>query len=356
MSQSPKNSPEVAEEVTPDKRPQRRRLSRKNWTIISSTAAVILIIAATLVAVQVNASANTANTAQPAAVKQVTVPPFKYYDPTLPPVLQGDTVNVQLEVQENLITIASGVAYHAWTYNGTAPGPVIHLRQGQTVHFTLVNHGTMPHAIDFHAAETPWNVNYQAIPANSSFSFDWQANHAGVFLYHCGASPVIAHMSHGMYGIVVVDPAAGYAQPADVQYAIVQSEFYISRTADGSYVNDDTKALNGGTPDYVTFNGYSNQYVQHPLLAKVGQRIRIFIGNPGINHFSAIHIIGAIIKDVYVDGNPTSHTTDAQTIMIPPGGATMIDLVIPQAGEYPFITHNMSDMSKGALALIKVTE
>lgn len=356
-AQSSTNGQKVAEKAVVGSRLWYSRFSRKTWKVVGSVAAVVVIIAATFATIQVKANIDaSANATQNAVVKQVAVPPYQYYNPVLPPVLEGDTVNVQLEVQEDLITIAPGVAYHAWTYNGTAPGPVIHLRQGQTVHFTLVNHGTMPHAIDFHAAETPWNVNYQAIPANSSLSFDWKANYPGVFLYHCGATPVIAHMSHGMYGMVVVDPAtAGYAHPADVQYTIVQSEFYTMRTDDGSYVNDDSKALNGGTPDFVTFNGYSNQYVQHPLVAKVGQRIRIFIGNPGINHFSAIHIIGAIIKDVYVDGNPSDHFTNAQTITIPPGGATMIDMVIPQAGEYPFITHNMSDMSKGALALIKVT-
>lgn len=355
MSRIIKDNRPAAEEPTTGSQPKRRRPTKKVWIIAGSVVAVLLIIG-TVITGLINTNVNAAaSTAQATPVKQVAVPPYKYYDPTLPPVPEGDTVNVQLEVKEQLISIAPDVAYHAWTYNGTAPGPVIHLRQGQTVHFTLINHGTMPHAIDFHAAETPWSVNYQSIPANSTFSFDWKANYAGVFLYHCGATPVMAHMSHGMYGIVVVDPAAGYAQPADVQYAIVQSEFYTQRTDDGSYVNDDAKTMNGN-PDYVTFNGYSNQYVQHPLLAKVGQRIRIFIGNPGVNHFSAIHIIGAIIKDVYVDGNPTSHTTYAQTINIPPGGASVIDLVIPQAGEYPLITHNMSDMSRGALALIKVTD
>jgi nitrite reductase (NO-forming) len=357
MGQSSIDKQKTAEEAARSRQLPHRYLSRKTWKMLGLVAAVIVILTAAFAAIQVKAGIDaSANTAQGATVKQVVVPPYKYYNPVLPPVPQGDIVNVQLEVQENLITIAPGVAYHAWTYDGTVPGPVIHLRQGQTIHFTLINHGTMPHAIDFHAAETPWNVNYQAIPANSSFSFNWKANYPGVFLYHCGAAPVIAHMSHGMYGMVVVDPASqGYAQPADVQYAILQSEFYIMRTADGSYVNDDNKALNAGTPDYVTFNGYSNQYEQHPLVAKVGQRIRIFIGNAGVNHFSAIHVIGAIIKDVYVDGNPGHHFTDAQTIIIPPGGASVIDLVIPQAGEYPLITHDMSDMSKGAVALINVT-
>lgn len=355
MSQSSQDKQSVPGEAAADKRRPRRRLSQKIWGISGGILALLVVVAALLVTLHLRADATTSAT-QAAPVKQVAVPPYKYHDPTLPPVPPGDTVDVRLEVQEGLISIAPGVAFHAWTYNGTAPGPLIHLRQGQTVHFTLVNHGSMPHAIDFHAAETPWSLNYQAIPANSSLSFDWQANTPGVFLYHCGANPVMAHMSHGMYGMVVVDPAAGYPYPAAVQYAIVQSEFYTQRQPDGSYVDDDNKALSEGTPDYVTFNGYSDQYAQHPLEAKVGQRIRIFIGNPGVNHVSAIHIIGAIIKDVYTDGNPDSHYTNAQTILIPPGGAAAIDLVIPQAGEYPFITHMMSDMSKGALALIKVTD
>lgn len=355
MSQSSKNEPKTAEEMVEGKRPEFRNPSSKTWKIAGSAVAIIVIIAAAMIGVQMKANAGaTTSSAQATPVKQVAVPPYQYHDPTLPPVLTGDTVNVQLEVQEKLISIAPGVAYHAWTYNGTAPGPVIHLRQGQTVHFTLVNHGSMPHAIDFHAAETPWSTNYQAIPANSSLSFDWKANYAGVFLYHCGATPVMAHMANGMEGMVVVDPANGYAQPAAAQYAIVQSEFYTSRTADGSYVYDGNKALNGN-PDYVTFNGYSDQYMQHPLTVKAGQRIRIFIANPGVNHDSAIHIIGAIIKDVYTDGSPSSHSSYSQTINIPPGGASMIELVIPQAGEYPLITHNMSDMSKGAVAVIKAT-
>ena len=133
-----------------------------------------------------------------APVPQGNPPAHATYDAHAPTALQGQTVNVTLTVKEVLVSIAPGIAYHAWTFNGTVPGPVIRVHQGQTVHFTLVNEGSMPHSIDFHAAQTPWNVNYQEVAAGKSFSFDWQANYPGVFMYHCGAPTVIYHMANGM--------------------------------------------------------------------------------------------------------------------------------------------------------------
>jgi nitrite reductase (NO-forming) len=274
------------------------------------------------------------------------------YNPQAPAALQGSTVNVTLTVKEVLLPIASGIVYHAWTFNGTVPGPVIRVRQGQTIHFTLVNDGNMPHSIDFHAAQTPWNINYQEVPNGKSFSFDWKANYPGVFMYHCGAPVVIYHMANGMYGAIIVDPASGWA-PAQ-EYVLVQSEFYTHQLADGTYTVDPTK-MNNGIPDYVVFNGYANQYKTDPITAKAGQRIRIFLVNAGPTEFSAFHVIGAIFSDTYADGNPANHQVGNQTVTIPPGGGMVVELTIPEAGLYPFVTHSFADVGKGALGVLKVT-
>ena len=273
------------------------------------------------------------------------------YNPQAPAVLQGSTVNVTLTVKELLVSIAPGVVYHAWTFNGTVPGPVIRVRQGQTVHFTLVNDGMMAHSIDFHAAQTPWNVNYQEVPVGKSFTFDWKANYPGVFMYHCGAPTVIYHMANGMYGAIIVDPAQGWT-PAQ-EYVLVQSEFYTTQMSDGTY-SVDTAKLTSGSPDYVVFNGYVNQYKTTPIVAKAGERIRIFIVNAGPNEFSAFHVIGAIFSDTYADGNPANHMVGNQTVTVPPGGGMVVELTIPQAGLYPFVTHSFSDVGKGALGVLKV--
>ncbi len=300
-----------------------------------------------------NASSTSSISSNPSTnATPVSTPAHQTYNPKAPPTLQGSTVNVTLTVKEVLVSIAPGIAYHAWTFNGTVPGPVIRVRQGQTIHFTLVNDGMMPHSIDFHAAQTPWNVNYQDVPVGKSFTFDWKANYPGVFMYHCGAPVVIYHMANGMYGAIIVDPAQGWT-PAQ-EYVLVQSEFYTTQLSDGTYSVDPNK-LTSGIPDYVVFNGYANQYKTSPIVARAGERIRIFIVNAGPTLFSAFHVIGAIFSDTYADGNPANHMVGNQTVTIPPGGGIVVELTIPQAGLYPFVTHSFADVGKGALGVIKVT-
>lgn len=335
---------------------QRRRiaLSRKGWQLtgwIGAALALFLIVGLILFQSLGNQGGQvTQSTSTP--IPQVTPPPHATYNAHAPAPLQGNVVNVKLSVQEKIVSIADGVAYHAWTFNGTVPGPVIRVRQGQTIHFTLINNGTMPHSIDFHAAQTPWSINYQDVPAGKSFSFDWKANYPGVFMYHCGAPAAIYHMANGMYGTILVDPANGWT-PAQ-EYVLVQSEFYTAKQPDGSYAVDPNKLLTG-TPDYVVFNGYTNQYKTDPLTARAGQRVRIFILNAGPTLFSAFHVVGAIFSDTYIDGNPANHMVGNQTVTIPPGGGIVVELTIPQAGLYPFVTHSFAGVGKGALGILKVT-
>ena len=298
-----------------------------------------------------NMATGTATTAP--SGPQVAVPTHKTYDAAAPVAPAGSVVNVTLNVEETLLSIGPGVAYRAWTFNGTVPGPVIRVRQGQTVNFTLVNKTQMDHSIDFHAAETPWNVNYQAVKAGQSFTFTWKANYPGAFMYHCGTPPVIQHLANGMYGAIIVDPASGWS-PAH-EYVLVQSEFYTRKMSDGSYSFDNAKAM-AVQPDYVTFNGYTNQYKDAPLTAKLGEKVRIFVVNAGPSEFSAFHVIGAIFANAYADGNPANHTVGNQTVTIPPGGGEVVELTIPQAGMYPFVTHMFANASSGALGVLEITK
>jgi nitrite reductase (NO-forming) len=273
------------------------------------------------------------------------------YNAVPPAAPTGNEANIKLTMKDDLITIAPGVVYHAWTFNGTVPGPALRVRQGQTVHTTIVNEGTMAHSIDFHSAQTPWNVNYQSIDVGKSFTFTWKANYPGVFMYHCGTPTVIYHMANGMYGTIIVDPANGWT-PAQ-EYSLTQSEFYTTKGPDGTYSVDPTKLMNG-IPDYVVFNGYAEQYHDAPLKAKAGERIRLFLMNAGPTQFSAFHVIGAIFSDAYVDGNPANHMVGNQTVTIPPGGGVVVELTIPEVGSYPFVTHSFANASKGAVGVIKV--
>ncbi len=220
-------------------------------------------VAATASAKTTNQTMTMSNSSSPNA------PAHQLYDPAMPATLQGNVVNVHLVAKEVTLSIASGIAYKAWTFNGTVPGPVVHVRQGQTINFTLTNDDPMmAHSIDFHAAQTAWSVNYQPVAPGKSLTFSWKADYPGAFLYHCGTPPVMEHMANGMYGAIIVDPANGWATKAQ-EFVLVQSEFYTQRNSDGTYGLSTTK-MSQNMPDYVVFNGYVNQYTQTPLTVKVG--------------------------------------------------------------------------------------
>jgi nitrite reductase (NO-forming) len=262
--------------------------------------------------------------------------------------------SVSLDVLDVTLEIAGGVEYKAWTFGGRVPGPVVHVRQGDTVHATLNNKSTSGgHSIDYHAAQTPWNLNYKTILPGESLSFDWRANYPGVFMYHCGTAPILHHISNGMFGAIVVDPTTPL--PPAREYVLVQSEIYASSETNANPWSGDMEKMLANTPDLMAFNGKAFQYKDHPLKASVGELIRLYVVNAGPTQFSAFHVVGALFDRVYVDGNPNNVLQGVQTWTIPPGGGATFDLVIPDAGQYPFVTHSFAYTELGAVGLLDVS-
>jgi nitrite reductase (NO-forming) len=142
---------------------------------------------------------------------------------------QAEEVNVELSAMITTVEVAKDDHREAWTFNGGFPGPVIRVKQGDLVHFTLKNEADRVHSIDFHAAKTPWNLHFQGVPTGSESSFDWKADYPGVFYYHCGTDPMIQHIANGMFGAVIVEPTTPLTK-ADREYVIVQSEVYPRRS------------------------------------------------------------------------------------------------------------------------------
>ncbi|MDI3317791.1 MAG: multicopper oxidase domain-containing protein, partial [Bacillota bacterium] len=205
---------------------------------------------------------------------------------------QGSHVWVELVAEPATLPIAPDRCYRAWTFDGQVPGPVIRLRQGDLVTFTLVNRDPeMAHSIDFHAARTPWSVNYQPVLPGQRLTFTFQAADPGVFLYHCGVAPAIQHLANGMYGAVIVDPKEG--RPPAREFVLVEGEWYRS---------DDPDALPTQAPVYTVFNGYADRYLRHPLAARPGERVRFYVVNAGPSRFAYFHVIGAIFDRVETDG------------------------------------------------------
>jgi nitrite reductase (NO-forming) len=116
----------------------------------------------------------------------------------LPAAPAGAVAKYNLVLKDITVQIAPGIKYAAWAWAGGAPGPVIHVRQGQTVDITLTNKGAIPHSIDFHAARVAPNIYCRDVNPGESFHFRFKANDPGVFMYHCGTKPVLMHIANGM--------------------------------------------------------------------------------------------------------------------------------------------------------------
>ena len=126
------------------------------------------------------------------------------------------------------MTVADGFVQAVWTFNGTVPGPVIRVHLGDTIRVHLKNPVTnkLAHSVDFHASQVAWNDEMTSIKPGEEKLYEWRADYAGVWMYHCGTAPALHHIANGMYGMVIVEPKGGF-KPVDKEFALVQSEWYL---------------------------------------------------------------------------------------------------------------------------------
>lgn len=267
-------------------------------------------------------------------------------------------VIVKMEVKELKSRLADGVEYTFWTFGGQVPGEFIRIRQGDEVEFHLQNHPSskMPHNIDMHAVTGPGGGATSSFTAPGHESvFSFKALNPGLFVYHCATAPVGMHIANGMYGLILVEPPEGLPK-VDHEYYVMQGEFYTEgkNGQPGLQPFSMEKALDE-TPDYVVFNGSVGALVgDHALSAKVGETVRLFVGNGGPNLISSFHVIGEIFDNVYQESG-TKVTHNVQTTLVPAGGSVMVDFKVDVPGTYIMVDHSIfRAFNKGALGMLKV--
>ena len=274
--------------------------------------------------------------------------------PCFPPVPAGELVKVHMTLKDMVVEIAPGVKYNTWAFDGHgAPGPIVHVREGQMVEMTLTNGGAIPHSIDFHAARIAPNVAFRDVAPGESFTFRFRANDPGVYMYHCGTKPVLAHIANGMYGAIVVEPATPLPK-ADREYVLVASEWYLNGDGVSEPASLDMNKARTTQPDWTTFNGYANQYVTHPLTSKPGETVRFYVVAAGPTLDTNFHIVGTILDRAWVNGDMTQFQQGVQTVGVPAGGGAVFDVKIDDVGLYPFVSHAFAHVDLGQVGLLKV--
>jgi nitrite reductase (NO-forming) len=276
------------------------------------------------------------------------------YDAKLPAVPAGNLVKVNMTLKDMTVEIAPGVKYNTWAFDGHgAPGPIIHVREGQTVEMTMKNGGTIPHSIDFHAARIAPDLAFRDAAPGESFTFRFKASDPGVFMYHCGTKPVLAHIANGMYGAIIVDPAKPLPK-ADNEYVLVGSEWYLNNdglTEPASLSMEKARAM---MPDWTTFNDYANQYVTHPLTADPGETTRFYVVAAGPTLDINFHVVGTIFDRAWVNSDMTQFQRGVQTVGVPSGGGAVFDVKVDDEGTYPIVSHAFAHVDLGQVGLLKV--
>ncbi len=281
--------------------------------------------------------------------------------PNVPPPITRDyatKVIVNLEVIEKEMEMMDGVTYNFWTFGGSVPGRFIRVREGDFVEFHLKNNpnNKLPHNIDLHAVSGQGGgaaATFTAPGHETQFSFT--ALNSGLYIYHCATAPVGMHIANGMYGLILVEPKEGLPK-VDKEFYVCQGDFYTK----GNYGEAGLQQFNMDKalkeePDYVVFNGKVGALTgEKALKAKVGETVRLFVGNGGPNLVSSFHVIGDIFDNVYPEGGTTLNH-NVQTTLVPAGGSAITEFKCDVPATLILVDHSIfRTFNKGSLGMLKV--
>jgi nitrite reductase (NO-forming) len=323
------------------------------WKILSNGVAVVLVLGMT-------GLAGCGRQAQEQAALPVITAQLTYAPQVPPPVTRSGParVIVNLEAVEQTAELAPGVTYNFWTYNGHVPGPFIRVRVGDVVEVHLKNTSRdKTHTVDFHAVSGPGGGApvLMANPGGEAVA-SFKMLQPGLYIYHCAANPVPAHIASGLYGLLLVEPEGGM-EKADREFYVMQSEFYTEGPLGqpGFQPYSSAKA-SAETPEYVVFNGRVGSLTgEGALKAKVGDRVRIFFGNIGPNKISSFHVIGGIFERVYREGGFGTPEQGIQTTLVPAGGAVIVEFQPKVPGRYTLVDHSIFRIERGAIGYLDVS-
>lgn len=276
--------------------------------------------------------------------------------PVSPQKPEGGIVKIALTAQEVIAEVGPGIYFNYWTYNKQVPGPFFRVRAGDTVEVALTNHPSSlhEHNIDLHSVTGPGGgaVLTKAKPGETK-TFQWKALNPGLYVYHCATPNVSTHNAHGQYGLILVEPKGGLPR-VDKEFYVMQGELYTEGgIGKKGLAIFDSNALLDGNPTYVTFNGKLEQAPR--MEVKIGDRVRMYVGNGGVNLVSSFHVIGEIFDIVYPEGAIGSAPhKNIQTTLVPVGGSTIVEFTAEVPGNYVLVDHALSRLNKGAWAIMKV--
>ncbi|MEJ2374402.1 MAG: copper-containing nitrite reductase [Pseudolabrys sp.] len=288
------------------------------------------------------------------------------------PVINEFTLTVH---EKTVVVDDEGTTLNAFTYNGSVPGPLMVVHEGDYVELTLVNPATnmLEHNIDLHASTGALGGGALThVSPGEEVTLRFKATRPGVFVYHCApGGPMIPwHVVNGMQGAVMVLPrdglkdASGKRLRYDRVYYVGETDFYIPRDANGKFKSyataadayqDQIQLMRGLIPSHVVFNGKVGALTgKNAMKAKVGETVLIV--HSQANRDTRPHLIGGHGDYVWESGkfsNPPE--TNLETWFVRGGSAAAAMYTFHQPGVYAYLNHNLIEaVLLGAAAHFKV--
>jgi FtsP/CotA-like multicopper oxidase with cupredoxin domain len=240
------------------------------------------------------------------------------------------------------IEIAPGMFFPAWTYNGQVPGPTIRATEGDRVRVNFLNQGSHPHTIHFHGWHPPQMdgslPEHQVMPG-ARFVYEFDADPAGLHLYHCHAVPLKRHIHKGLYGVFIVDPKTP-REPAE-EFVMVMNGFDTNFDADN---------------EVYAVNTVAHHFMHEPVKVTVGALMRIYLVNvTEFDLLNSFHLHGMFF-DAYRTGTESARAERTDTLMLCQGERAILETRFRYPGRYMFHAHQSEFAELGWMGMFEAVE
>jgi manganese oxidase len=233
----------------------------------------------------------------------------------------------ELEAVDREIEVMPGVTFAAWTYNGRIPGPTLRCREGELLRITFANGSAHPHTMHFHGihpAEMDGVPGLGAgeIPPGGRTVYEFEAQPAGLHLYHCHVRPLAEHIAKGLYGAFIVDHADG--RPDADEMVMVLNGF-------------DTNFDRANEVYAANTIGFA--YMDRPVAARRDELVRVYLVNVlEYDLVNSFHLHGNLF-DYYPTGTSLRPAELTDTVMLCQGQRGVLEWRFPTAGRFMFHAH-----------------
>jgi len=270
---------------------------------------------------------------------------------SLPYKIVGGVKVFHLIAEEVDHEFAPGLRARCWGYNGRVHGPTIEAVEGDRVRIYVTNRLSAGTTVHWHGVILPsgmdgvGGVSQRSIAPGETFKYEFTLRQHGTLMYHSHHDEM-TQMGMGMIGMFVVHPRVPPEQRPDRDFVLLSSEWKI---APGTFRPDPNEMTDFNV---LTFNAKAFPGTA-PLVVKLGERVRIRLGNLSMMSHHAIHLHGYHFKVVATDGGdiPQAGQWPETTVIMPTGSTRTIQFTADNPGDWVMhchmLHHVMNQMGHG---------